>query len=188
MLSFSPGHRLTHTSIPTRLQPSLPYPRRQVAKAIYTAPPPPPLACPPVELHREILLYPEVLKVLWEKPRDSRSGGRMGGCISQRETAQGAGPLHFPLREENTRQKPPHKTKDLWEFYRFWGVQLPISRCACICLSSQCLSQGWEGLTPGPSLPWGPPQLQEPVASNPPFWWPDTTWAQLKSTAPRILE
>lgn len=113
--------------------------------------------------------------------------GGVGGSSSQRKKCQRAGRLHFPLREENTRQKPPHKTKGLREFYRFWGVQLHISRCACICLSSQCLRQGWEGPTPGPTLPWGPPQREGPVASNPSFWWPDTTWAQFKSTASRIL-
>lgn len=53
---------------------------------------------------------------------------------------------------------------------------------ASACLPS--VSDGREGLRPGPTLPWGPPQLQEPVASHPPFWWPHTIWAQLKAQPP----
>lgn len=176
LLSFFPRRRHRHTSTPTPLHMSL------YTRSIKTCPQ---SSTPPTsKLHREIPLYPQVLKMLWEKPRFSRG---VGGPSLQRKKGQRAGRLHFPLREENTRQKPPHKTKGLREFYRFWGVQLHISRCACICLSSLCLRQGWEGPTPGPTLPWGPPQRGGPVASNPSFWWPDTTWAQFKSTASRIL-
>jgi hypothetical protein len=62
--------------------------------------------------------------MLWERPRKSRPlRGVTALCLPN------TGPLHFPLHEGNTRQKPPHKTRGLGELYRHSGVRLRISRC-----------------------------------------------------------
>lgn len=60
--------------------------------------------------------------ILWEKPRKSggrRVGGWGGRLYLPEKKAQRAGPLPFPLREENARQKPPGKTEGLGELNRF---------------------------------------------------------------------
>lgn len=117
LLSFSLEHRHMHTFAPTPLHTSL-Y-TRSIDTYLHSTSQP---VCPPIELHREIPLYPKVLKVLWEKPRKSggrRVGGWGGRLYLPEKKAQRAGPLPFPSREENTRRKPPGKTEGLGELNRF---------------------------------------------------------------------
>lgn len=108
----------------------------------------------------------------------------MGGLCLQRKKPKRQGPLASLCVRKSPARSLPIKHRAL----EGDSVDSRVSSCefpdvpASACLPS--VSDGWEGRTPGPTLPWGPPQLQEPVASHPPFWWPNTIWAQLKAQPP----
>lgn len=107
--------------------------------------------------------------------------------VSPKKEAQKAGPPHFPLREEITRQKPPHKTQGLGGFCRFSSVQLQTSRCACICPSSQCLRRvGRADAWPHPPL--GTTPATGACGFTPAFLVAWYNLGSIKSTAAGILE
>lgn len=105
------------------------------------------------------------------------------GCVSLRKKPERQGPLtSLCVRKTPARSLPiKHRALEDSADSRVSSCEFPdVPASAC----HPSVPDGRDGPMPGPTLPWGPPQLQGPVASHPHFRWPNTIWAQLKAQLP----